>query len=509
MIKTKHTSRTERIFTNTMFMYLRMLLVAMVSFYTSRVILNVLGVDDYGIYNIVGSIVVFLSFFKNALNNATYRYLTYEIGRGNLECLKRIFTMCLNAHYILALFIFIILEFVGVYILNYKLNIPSDRLYAANWVLQFSLITFCFEIIKTPFESSIIAHEKMSFYAITSILEVFIKLGVVFLLQIILFDKLILYSLLLTLVSMFTLCWYYIYNKRHFPEIKYEYHWDNLMIKELLSYSGWSIVVNAADVSVTQCISVYLNLFYGVVANASMGIANQVNALISQFLNSFTTAFKPQIIKSYATNDNRYFMNLLFATSKLSFFLMFAVAFPIVINIDYILKIWLINPPEMAAIFLHCIVFYSLFDSFSSPLWTAVHATGKLKVHQILMSSIKLMNIPFGYLILYKGFPAYYIFVLYATLNGICAIVRIIYLRYLIGLDVRKYISEVISKIVIVSLLSVITPLIEFHISDFYGVKLLVLTTLSFLILYLPLIYIIGLNSSERLLVKSIINKFS
>lgn len=483
-----------------------MLLVAAVSFYTSRVVLRVLGVEDYGIYNVVGSIVVFLSFFKNALTNATYRYIAYELGTGDREQLRKLFSMSVSVHCLLAFGLLFLLEFVGVWFLDNKLNIPHERLFAANWVFQFSLLTFCIEVIKTPYNSMIIANERMSFYAYTSIVEVILKMGVVFALQIFDFDKLILYAALLTCVSVIMFIWYKLYNNKHFTETAYKYYWDKNMLNELVSYSGWSILVNAADVSVTQCISILLNLFYGVAANAAMGIANQVNALLGQFLSAFSTSYNPQIIKSYAKGEYEYFMKLLFSTSKLSFFLMFAIAFPIMLNIDYILQLWLVQPPEMAGTFLICIAFYSLFDSFSVPLWNAVHATGNLKVHQILMSSIKIINIPIGYILLKNGFPAYYILILYALLNAFCAIVRIVYLKYLIELDIPNYCKYVLFRIVLVILCCVpITVLIYNSICN-STVRFIVSCCFYFLT-YCISVYFVGLDKSEKILLKDMFEK--
>ncbi|MBQ7018796.1 MAG: lipopolysaccharide biosynthesis protein [Bacteroidales bacterium] len=481
-----------------------MVLVAAVSFYTSRVILQVLGVNDYGVYNIVGSIVVFLSFFKNALTNATYRYLTFELGRGDSLQLKRLFAMSINVHVILAVSLTFILLIGGAWILNSKLNIPYDRMNAANWVFRFSLITFCIEVIKTPYNSIIIAHERMSFYALTSIVEVVIKLFVVFILQIVSIDKLILYAILLTFLALIIFVWYVLYCYRFFNETRYIFYWNSSMLKNLLSYSGWSVLVNAADVSVSQSISIFLNLFFGVVANAAMGIANQVNSLINTFLSSFTISFNPQIIKSYASGNKEYFMKLLYSTSKISFLLLFLVAFPIMLNINFLLEIWLINPPDMAGKFLICIACYSLFDSFSVPLWNAVHATGNLKVHQILMSSIKIMNIPLGYMLLYNGYPATSILVLYAFLNAVCAIVRIIYLRRLIGLETIKFMKEVLLRLLLVVIISCCFPLL-IGLLDINHFMRFILTSFVFVIVYILAIYFVGLSDDERYLANELI----
>ena len=492
-----NSTRSVTIAKNTLYMFFRMLLVAIVSFYTSRVVLRVLGVEDFGIYNIVGSLVVFLSFFKNALTNATYRFLTYEIGKENYTQLKRLFSMSLNVHIILSIVLFLLLEIVGVWFLNNRLNIPSERITAANWVFQLSLLTFCIEVIKTPYNSMIIANERMSFFSYTGIIEVLLKLIVVFILQLCEYDKLILYSLLLTVVSIIMFLWYKRYCNKHFVETQYSHYWDVKLLKELVTYSGWSVVVNAADVTVSQCINIFLNLFYGVITNAAMGIANQVNALLNQFLSTFSTSYNPQIIKSYASGDRAYFMKLLYSTSKISFFLLFAVSFPLIFNIEYLLKIWLINPPELAGVFLVCVICYSLFDSFSAPLWNAVHATGYLKVHQLLMSSIKLLNIPLGYYLLKQGLPSYSILILYATLNGICSIVRIIYLHWLINLDVIDFFKRVILKLAAVVFLSVLFPMLTIRFDMTPFIKL-VSSSLLFLFSYMFLVYFIGLDNSER-----------
>lgn len=499
-------NRTDKIAKNTLFMFIRMVLVAIIGFYTSRVVLNVLGVEDFGIYNIVGSIVIFLSFFKNALTNATYRHFTFDLGTGNYERLAKTFSMSLNVHVILALILFIALEIVGPWIISHKLNIPAGRIDAAVTVFHFSLVVFCIEIVKTPYNSSIIAHEKMNFYALTSIIEVVLKLGIVFLLVLIPFDKLILYGILLTGVSALMFIWYVVYCRRHFGETKYRLYWSKSMLRKLSSYAGWSMVVNAADVSVVQCMNIFLNIFGGVAVNAAMGVANQVNSLVSNFLHTFTSSFNPQIIKSYAQQDYHYFMNLLFSTSKISFFLFFMAAFPIMLNIDYLLEIWLVNVPKGADIFVCLIFLYTMFDSFSISLWNAVHATGNIKVHQILMASIKILNIPIAYVLLKEGMPIYSAVAIYALLNGVCAIVRIFYLKRLIEFPVMKYCRDVISRMGIVVLITVLLPLWSMHwtMSDLLH---LIVSSGIFFTLYAVTVYFLGLNPREKEIVNNILIK--
>lgn len=488
---------------------MRMILVMCVGFFTSRVILETLGVDDYGIYNIVGSVVVFLSFFKNALNNATYRYLTFELGTGNKERLKQTFTMAINAHVILAVSLFFLLELLGVWFLNNKLNIPTERLYAANWAFQFSLFTFVVEIVKTPFNSSIVSHEQMNFYAYTSIVEVFLKLAIVYILLIGTLDKLILYAFLMLVVSIIMFLWYFIYCYRKYKETHYSFYWEPKMLRSFVSYSGWSLLVNGTDVTVQQCINIFFNLFNGVVANAAMGIANQVNNILNNFLSSFTTSFNPQIIKSYAQNDMGYFMRLILSTSKISYFLLFGISFPVMLNIDFLLNVWLVNPPPMAGTFLSFIIIYSLIDAISAPLWNAVHATGNIRTHQILMSSIKILNIPLGFIMLKNAFPLYSIVALYACLNIICCIVRAIYMKLLINLSLKDYIGGVLLRSLVVTIIPIPLPLYySIHYTDNW--EHLIISTLLFVLPYIIVIYMLGLSKKEKLLLSNmVLSKFS
>lgn len=495
---------TQRIARNTLFMFIRMILVMCVGFFTSRVVLDVLGEDDYGIYNIVGSVVVFLSFFKNALNNATYRFLTFALGKGDKERLWKTFSMAINTHVILAVSLWIILELVGVWFLNNKLNIPTDRMYAANWVFQLSLLTFVVEVIKTPFNSSIISHEQMSFYAYTSIVEVVLKLGIVYILLIGNVDKLILYAFLILFVTVVMFFWYVIYCYKNFQETHYRFYWDPQLLQGFVSYSGWSLLVNGADVTVQQSINIFFNLFNGVAANAAMGIANQVNSILNNFLSSFTTSFNPQIIKSYAQNDLTYFMGLILSTSKISYFLLFGIAFPIMVNIDFLLEVWLVNPPQMSGTFLCFILVYSLIDAISAPLWNAVHATGNIRIHQILMSSIKVLNIPIGYMLLKNGFPLYSAVALYVGLNMVCCVVRAIYMHYLIHLSLRDYFIGVLLRVLFVTAIVVPLPL-YYSMHHTQGWEHLFISSLLFVLPYLFVVYAVGLSKKEKQLFSQMI----
>lgn len=498
---------SKRIAKNTLYLFFRMFLVLAVGLYTSRVVLETLGVKDYGLYNVVGSIVVLFGFLQQALNNATYRYLAYGIGVGDKEVLRNTFSMAINAHLILVGIILLLGETLGLWFLYNKLVIPLERMDAAIFAYQMSILCCCVNIIKTPYNSSIIAHEKMNFYAYTSIIEVVLKLLIVYLLIIGDFDKLKLYSFLILVVTLFMLLWYYLQCKKLFPECHYQKHWDGSLISNMVKYSGLSIIVNLVDVSVNQSIVFFFNIFFGLVANAALGIANQVNSQLTNFLNSFTQSYGPQIIKSYASGDKKYFMNLMFSSSKFSYYLLLLVSVPVLLNIDFILNLWLKNPPENASTFFMVVIWYSLVDAYSAPLWTGVHATGNIKGHQILMASIKILNIPLAYVLLKLGCFAWSVLLLKVLLNIICSIVRPYYVRKLYGLSLFKYIKEVLGVVYMTTVLMLPIP---FYVASLMADswKKFFLTSGVFVLIAIPVIYFIGFNNIERdLLRNAVTNK--
>lgn len=502
----EHTDNTKRIAKNTGFLAFRMLLVVAVGLFTSRIVLDALGIDDYGIYGVVGSVVVFLSFFKNALTNATYRFFTFDLGRGDRKSLSRTFSMSINMHVLLAALLFVILEIGGTVFINNWLNIAPNRLAAANWVFQFSLVTFCIEVVKTPYNSCIIAHERMNFYAYTSLVEVVMGLLNAYLLWTAPFDKLVFYAFLQFILALLLFAWYYVFCRRHFEETQYHYFWDSDMLRKLTSYSGWSLLVNAADVVAVQSINIFLNWFGGAPVNAAMGIASQVSAKMNMFLGSFTQAFNPQIIKSYASNDIDYFFKLLFSTSKFSFFLLFALAFPMYLFVDFVLDVWLVEVPRYSNIFIILLLCYYLVDAMQSPLWQAAHATGRIAVHQMLISTVKIISIPIIYVLLFIGSPYWVAIAVWALMNVVAAVVRTIYMRRLINLPIPAYLRDVVGRLFLVLICAVPVPYIMYSYVGNGWWQLFVVTGL-FLVIFAIAIYIVGLSRFERDLVKKIINQ--
>lgn len=437
-------SRTQRIAKNTIFLYIRMFIITLVSLYTSRVILKILGVDDFGLYNVVGSVVLFCAFFNSALRNATYRYLAFDIGKGNFSNISKTFSMAVNVHILLSVCILLLIELVGVYFLNRYIVIPEDRIFAANVVFQLSLLTFVLSIIQTPFQSLIVANEKMNFYAISSIVEVSLKLSLIFIIPFVVIDKLIFYGFIVTSVAIVVFIMNYIYCRSVFRNINYSFFWDKCLFKQFLSYSGLSMLVNGADVCSRQSMSVFFNWFAGLVGNTALGLMNQVSAGIMNFVSVFENAFGPQIIKSYAADDKTYFMRLIVTSSKLSYILFLIVAIPICINIEFLLDLWLGDYPEILPQMIWAAMLYHLMDSFQAPLYEAVHATGNIKVHQLMMSSIKILGIPIMFFSFKLGCNTSIVILIWSILNVVCAIVRTIYMKILIGLNIRQYFVKVL-----------------------------------------------------------------
>jgi len=498
--------KSKRIAKNTLFLFIRMALILCVGLFTSRVVLNTLGVDDFGIYNLVGSVVVLFSFLQSALTNATYRFFAYELGKGDEVQLKRTFAMAVNAHVILALVILVLCEIGGTWFLNHKLVIPEGRMDAANIAFHFSMLCFCLNIIKTPYNSAIIVHERMGFFAYTSIVEALMKLGIVYMLVCFAMDKLILYSMLMLGVAVVLLVWYVIHCNRLFEECRYKPVWDGGLIKGMLKYSGWSVIVNAVDVTVNQSVLFFFNIFFGVVANAAMGVASQVNGHLTNFLNSFTQSYNPQIIKSYAAGEQNYFIKLIFSTSKISYFLLLMASMPIMLNIDFILDLWLKNPPDGSSTFVILVIAYALVDAYSAPLWIGVHATGNLKMHQILMSSIKILNIPLAYIMLKAGCPAWTALALKVGLNVVCSIARPCYVKRLYGLPLLKYMVQVWGNVYVVTALVLPLPIYLANMFEPSWTRVF-LTSSVFLAIFVPVVYGIGLSTEERVLARELFSK--
>jgi O-antigen/teichoic acid export membrane protein len=497
MVKDKNSKRIAK---NTLLLYLRLFVVVIVSLYTSRIVLNILGVVDYGIYNVVGGIVLMLAFLNNSMAAGIQRFLSFELGRGNEENLKHVFRTALSIQLVLAGLIIVLSETVGLWFLNNKMTIPADRLVAANWVYQLSILSFVFIIFQSPFYAVIIAHEKMDFYAYVSILETILKLLVVLLISMSPVDKLITYALLLSVVTFAILLIYVFYAKNKFQEIDLVFSFKSKMLMSMVSFSGWNMLGALSYSMKNQGINILLNMFFGPVVNAARGISFQVFTAINGFVTNFQVAFRPQMIKSYAQGDINYVIKMLYFVSKLSFFLIYVISLPVLLEIDMILRIWLggNNIPPDTSLFTRLVILTGIVDAFATPLSTVVHATGKVKWFQIVTSSIMILVIPVSYIFLKIGFPPEFALIVTLIFTMFVQLARILFVKGLVvTFSILQYIRHVVVPTVIIFVIAPLLPLTLHIMCDETYLRLFLTVVLS-LISTIIVTYIFGLNKRER-----------
>lgn len=480
-----------------------MILTMLVSLYTSRVVLNVLGVDDFGTYNVVGGVVTMFGFLNGAMASATQRFLSFELGKNDLIQLRKTFNAAQIVHIGIALLVFVLAETIGLWFLNNYLNIPAGRMEAARWIYHFSVLSFMITIIQVPYNAVIIARERMNVYAYVSILEVILKLLVVFMLSWISFDKLKLYGVLLFVVSFIVASIYRIYTLRQFDETRFEIVRERKIYKTLMSYSGWTLFGATSMVAKGQGVSIILNMFFGTVVNAAQGIANLVYGSINSFVANFQIASNPQIVKSYASGDKEYMTNLIIRTSKFSFYLLFILTLPVILEIDYILKIWLKIVPEYTAVFTVLILINAWVDSFSGPLITAVNATGRIKLYQIVVGTVFTLNLPLSYFLFKFGFSPVSTFVVNIAITSIVFFIRLLFTKKLIPeFPAFLFVREVFLRNLPVVFLAGLIPWI-IKINMLIGVLRLTLVVFISICISILSIYFMGLRNNEKQFVKS------
>lgn len=489
--------KNKRIAKNTLMLYFRMILTMLVSLYTSRVVLNTLGVEDFGIYNVVGGVVMMFAFFNSAMSSATQRFISFELGKGNFVQLRKTFNASQIIHIGIAVLIFVIAETVGIWFVKIYMVIPSERMEAAIWVYHFSVLSFMVSIIQVPYNATIIAHERMNVYAYVSILEVLLKLLIVFMLTWITYDKLKLYAILNLVVTYLIASIYRVYTRRNFKESKFEVVKDKKLFKTLISYSGWNLFGNIAGVAQGQGINIILNIFFGPVLNAARGIATQVQSAVNSFVNNFQVAVNPQIIKSYAANEKEYMISLIIQSSKYSFYLLFLLSLPIILEVDQILKLWLITVPEYAPIFTILVLIVILITSISGPLKIAVQATGKVAIYQAVIGTLLFLTLPISYVFLKSGYPPEVTLYITIAIEIIALIFRLFFLKKLINFPVFRFIKEIIFRNIPIILLSTSLPLLVKKTIDENIWRLLIVVCVS-LIWNSIVIYYVGLKTSEQ-----------
>ena len=460
---TDNSLNNKRIAKNTIFLYIRMLILMFVSLYTSRVVLHVLGIEDYGIYNVVGGIITLFTFVNGGMISATQRYLTFEIGKGNLTQLNKVFSTSLLIHAVIALIVVVLGETIGLWFLYEKLVIPAERMNAAFGVYQCSIVACVVNIMSVPYNATIVAHEKMSAFAYISILEATLKLAIVYLLYITPWSKLISYSVLILSVQFIIRYIYALYCKKHFAEAHYHHQIDKSLLKEMTSFAGWSLTTSIAYVLSSQGLNMMLNMFFGPVVNAARAIAVQIQGTVRQFINSVQTAINPQITKSYASSQLTTMHSLMSRCARFSYFLLYLLSLPILIETKYILSVWLIEVPANTVIFTRLILILTLLYPFSNPLIIANQATGKIKNYEIVSGVILLSLLPLSYIALKLGAPAFFVYIINIFLELLTLVFRLFLIRKDIKMSMTYFFKSAVLPAIITTLASCIPPLLIFQ----------------------------------------------
>ena len=496
----------KRIAKNTLLLYVRMFVIMAITLFTSRVVLTTLGVVDFGIYNVVGGVVAMMGILNGAMSVSTQRYLTFELGRKDALRLKQVFSMCFTIFVILAFIAIFLAETIGLWFLNTHMMIPDDRMAAANWVYQFSILACVSSLMVIPYNATIIAHERMNVYAYVGILEVVLKLAIVYLLLVIPADRLACYGLLVFLSQSIVTCTYILYCIKHFKESRYKFYWERTLFTELISYSGWNLFGSISSLVKGQGLNILLSMFFTPAVNAARGIAYQINAAITQFFTNFYTAVRPQITKYYAQGDMTEMTKLVFRSSKMSFYLILLVSMPIIIETPYIVNLWLGQLPEYVVPFTRLIIAISAIDSMATPLMTAAHATGNIRLYQSSVGTMTMLNIPISYLFLKWGFSPMVVFYVSLSISIVCLFMRLWIVRKLMVFPVKEYIIKVFGSSLLVCAIALVIPLLAYiHMpEDIYSVLLICILCI---VSSIGTIYCIGLNAQEHQFVSEIIKK--
>lgn len=487
----------KRIAKNTLLLYCRMLFMMAVSLYTSRVVLNTLGVEDFGIYNVVGGVVAMFGFINSAMAIGTQRYLTFELGRKNYEQLSKVFFTSVLIHALIASLLVLLAETIGLWFIEHKMTIPPERMNVTFWVYQFSILSTIVMIMSVPYNASIIAHEKMTAFAYISVLEVVLKLLIVYLLQFGKFDKLKSYAILMFVVQLSIRFIYVFYCKRHFVETKCHRVWDMNLFKEMLRFAGWNLWGNCAAIAYTQGVNILLNIFFGPIVNAARGVSVQVQGAVSQFSYNFQMAINPQITKSYAIKDYAYMHNLIIKSAKYTFFMLSFLSLPIMLETEMILNMWLKVVPDYTVSFLRIMLCITIIDAVSNSLMVSAMATGKIRLYQSVVGGILLAILPVSYVVLKMGGNPVSVFIVHICICIVAFLVRLYIIAPMIKLSPVLYIKDVVSRCLLIVLLAFIPSFfLKCILPDglFYGV-LVCVCSVTFVILAF---YTIGLTISER-----------
>lgn len=498
---------SKRVAKNTLILYGRMIFILLISLYTSRVILNTLGVDDFGIYEVVGGVVAMFAILSSSLSTAISRFITFSLGKNDQEESTKIYSTAIIIQVLLAIVIGILIEIIGVWYLHNKMNLPDGRMDAAFWVLQCSIVTFGLGLIGVPFDAEIVAHEDMKAYAYLSIVDALLALLTVLLLKVLPSDKLIVYGILTMLASLITRCLTAGFCKRHYRECHFIPSMDKRLLKEVGTFTGWHLLGESAWIINNQGVTLLVNSYFGVGMNAARGIATRMNGLINKFSTNFTTALSPQITKTYAEGDLKAMHSLIFRGTKLSYYLMLLLAVPILAETPVLLRLWLKIVPDHAVIFSRLTVISALIIVLGTPLVKAVMATGDLKKYQIVVSSISICAFPLTWIAYWIGLPAEWSYHIFNLVYFIILFVRVYLIKDLIEFPCRKFLTDVYLRVLVVTLVAGLLPFVLVSIQPESTWRLIEVLFVS-VVSVCATAYAIGLNHEEKNIVLGYARRF-
>lgn len=455
----QNSRNTRRIAKNTLMLYVRMLVLMLVGLYTSRVVLASLGENDFGIYDVIGGVVAMFTIISGALNSAITRFITFEMGKGDENRLNKVYSAAVLIQFALAVIVVALAEPVGLWFIDNRMTIAPERIPAAVMVLHFSLASFVINLMSVPQMASITAHEKMSAYAYIGLLDGLLRLGVAFLISRSSADRLVLYAALMMVTVLVVRSAYGLYCRKNFPECRFRRVRDLSLIKEMFSFAGWNFIGVSSGVLRDQGGKILVNLFAGTAVNAARGVAMQLNGAVQGFVTNFMTAVNPQITKSYASGDHGYMFYLISKSSRMSYFLLYILALPVLFNTEYILDLWLKDVPDHSALFVRLFLVYTLSESLSNPLVTAQLATGKIRNYQLVVGGLQLLNIPVSYAFLKMGAMPEVTVMVAIAVSQICLFARLFMLKGMIALPSGEFLRKVYLNVACVTALSLVLPL--------------------------------------------------
>ena len=503
------TSKNKRIARNTLFLYFRMLLIMLVSLYTVQVVISTLGVVDYGIYSVVGGIVMIMAFLSQTISSAAQRFFSYELGKGNIEHLQKIFSSILIIFFILGLIIVVIAETVGLWMLYNKMVIPIERMNAAFWVFQFSLLTFLITIISTPYSAIIVAHEDMKIFAYVSVLEAILKLVIVYLLLLFSFDHLILYAILLFAVSCLVRGIYSLICSAKYPETKFVFIWDKDIFKSIFSYSSWTLFGTIAGTANSQGVNILLNMFFGPVANAAQSVGHQVSVALQTFSGGIFTAIRPPLIKSYADGDYEYMMSLFYKSSRYSFLLLYIILFPLAVKMNFVLSVWLGVVGEYMVEFSRLMMIYVVLVAIGTPITIIMQAANKVKLYHGVVDGFALVCLPISY-ICFKifVFPASTVFIVMIIVFAIAHCIRLSIMRRFVSLRYGDYLRQFVFPVIGVVLLSLVLAYV-YGLTIGYNDELIggFIDLIALVMISLLSVLIIGMKAVERVKILNFLSR--